>query len=473
MAHWLVMLAVVLAFWTAADAGAQPRAQKAQKAEPQKGQAQKKAAPAPEVPLHLYLAKGEPNACGEGCSEWIAVEGSFDSGAAGRAQAFLRRHGARKLPVYFHSPGGSGNAAIAIGRQLRQLGLTTGVAKTVPRGCASTSDQSDACRTAKRSPQPVAAEWRPDANCSSACVWAVIGGKARHVPAAARLGVHSPKFTVTRTFSDGRVQQLSAKQFSSFHRTKAAEHIALTRSYIRDMGIDGGLLETALKVPHESIHYLSRDQIAALGIDRREYTETHWFIAQTSSSTTLLSKWFVEARGADRKDYRLSIVLLSCSQPQRATIRYWRGLASDELGRRVNAIFSIGKHKARLSWTGNGTRLDALDNGAVFASSSDTVPFDELEAAAAHGAIGVIETDQIAVAARPRVIELGTQGLAEGIKVLRDKCTASAQPAPGWVDGTQAPWVPAQTAPQSFPSTPYGAFPAPELGLEKRNKTAK
>jgi hypothetical protein len=39
----------------------------------------------------------------------------------------LRKLGSRKLPVYFHSPGGSVIAAFQIGRLLRARGLTAGV----------------------------------------------------------------------------------------------------------------------------------------------------------------------------------------------------------------------------------------------------------------------------------------------------------------------------------------------------------
>src|SRR5215470_18899131 len=33
-------------------------------------------------PMIFVAATGEPNACGQGCSEWIAGEGEFDEGAA-------------------------------------------------------------------------------------------------------------------------------------------------------------------------------------------------------------------------------------------------------------------------------------------------------------------------------------------------------------------------------------------------------
>jgi hypothetical protein len=64
--------------------------------------------PAPAwLPVVFYVAKGEPNACGPGCREWIAAEGTFDRDAPQRLRALLNRLGQRKLPIYFHSPGGS------------------------------------------------------------------------------------------------------------------------------------------------------------------------------------------------------------------------------------------------------------------------------------------------------------------------------------------------------------------------------
>jgi hypothetical protein len=460
MTRGLVLLAAALALAWAAEAGAESRGQKAQKS------------PAVhELPLHIYLAKGEANACGEGCSEWIAVEGRFDAGSAGRAQAFLRRHAARKLPVYFHSPGGSGPDAIAIGRQLRQLGITVGVAATVPRGCASARDTAAACAAAKRSPQPVLAEWRPDASCSSACVWALLGGKVRHVPPAARLGIHSGKMTLTRRWSDGRVQQVSPKEAA--HKTRAAKAVANARRYIRDMGIDTALMDEALKVPHEDIRYLSRGEIAGFGIDRRAFAESPWFFTEFSSGARYVSKWIVEARGPERIDYRVSVVMFRCSSAHHAAIQYLRGLASDEVGRPAVATFAIGKHKARFTLRGDGTKQDAIDGGTQFSSAASYAPFDEVETAVAHGAIGIIETGVLADAKQQRVIELSTHGLADAIKQLREKCIPVAQPAPWvapvksapWAPPAQVPFVPAQAGGESAPASPYGAYPVPERGL--------
>jgi hypothetical protein len=448
--RWLLLLAIALALGFTVDAGARPGDQRTQKA---------RKAPDSKTPLRFYVAKGGRDACGEGCSTWIAAEGYFDQQADQRLRAFLKRQGARNLPIYFSSAGGNGATAIAIGRHLRQLGITAGVAKTIPHDCSPIGDQSSACRAAKRSNHPVQAEWRPDGRCNSACVYALIGGKTRHVPPSARLGVHAAKLTLIRKYSDGRERSLTAKEAPLLHKARAAEFDFQLRRYIRDMGIDRGLFETAAKVPHESVHYLTRDQIALFGIDRRDHTETGWFIAPMSANAIHVSNWIVEARGPDRKDYRTSIVSLSCSHTQRATVLYLRGLASDEVAGSVSAALAIGKHTANLAVARQQMKQDAIDTGALFSSSLAYVPFQELDAAAATGIIRVVETDRLAGTQSPRVITLSTHGLAEGIKALRSKCI---QPVPAWA-GTGVPYVPAKGAPQNAPQNswlPVSAQPA-------------
>src|SRR5262245_2413797 len=58
-------------------------------------------------PIVFYLARGAPDSCGPGCSEWIAAEGTIDLGAASRLRAFLAKIPAKtratRLPIYIHS----------------------------------------------------------------------------------------------------------------------------------------------------------------------------------------------------------------------------------------------------------------------------------------------------------------------------------------------------------------------------------
>jgi hypothetical protein len=86
-------------------------------------------------PMVFYVAKGEPNACGRGCSEWIAAEGTIVKDSPQHLRDLLKRLGQRKLPIFFHSPGGSVEAGMAIGRVMRERRMTAGVGRTIPRGC--------------------------------------------------------------------------------------------------------------------------------------------------------------------------------------------------------------------------------------------------------------------------------------------------------------------------------------------------
>ena len=57
-------------------------------------------------PMIFVVAKSEPNACGRGCSEWIAAQGQFDDGAPQRFREFLALLPKRDLPIFFNSDGG-------------------------------------------------------------------------------------------------------------------------------------------------------------------------------------------------------------------------------------------------------------------------------------------------------------------------------------------------------------------------------
>src|ERR1700704_5261593 len=86
-------------------------------------------------PLIFVVATGEPNACGRGCTEWIAGEGQFDEGAAQRFREFLAVLAKRDLPIFFNSDGGLVREAVQIGLILRESRMTAGVARTFPEGC--------------------------------------------------------------------------------------------------------------------------------------------------------------------------------------------------------------------------------------------------------------------------------------------------------------------------------------------------
>jgi hypothetical protein len=134
------------------------------------------AANTPMPDMDFYLARGEPGACGRGCSEWIAAEGKIDLQAPQRLRRLLSELGGRRLPIYFHSAGGAVFPAIELGRLIREHRLDTGVGRTIPFGCDRERPFEPLCEAAKQSGQEFQAEMDPLLGiCNSSCVWALAG----------------------------------------------------------------------------------------------------------------------------------------------------------------------------------------------------------------------------------------------------------------------------------------------------------
>src|SRR5215469_14682748 len=139
----------------------------------------------------FVVATGEPNACGRGCTEWIAAEGRFDEGAAQRFREFLAVLAKRDLPIFFNSDGGLVREAVQIGLILRENRMTAGVARTVAEGCRLGFPLDDACRRLMQSKREHRARlYFGGARCPSACVYAMVGPTTCQVDPGATLQFH-------------------------------------------------------------------------------------------------------------------------------------------------------------------------------------------------------------------------------------------------------------------------------------------
>src|SRR5215467_444356 len=366
-------------------------------------------------PMIYYLAKGEEGTCGPGCSEWIAAEGQIDAGSAQQLRSFLTRLGKRKLPIFFHSPGGNVTASTVMGRLLREREMTAGVSETIPVGCLGVSEQ--ACRVLKQSGQVLPATLRNVAACNSACVFALIGGKVRYVPPGARVGVHASKVVIYRV--DGGKINASSKQIASLQKMRLTELNVETRRYVQDMKIDVRLFDLATKVPHEDIHYLTRDEIVGFGIDSRDAPEAQWIAAEMLPQKIWAMKFFVEARGEGHSELRSNMIRLECASQREARLDYFRGLGSEERPARRNVELATPERKLPL-FGGLRFKVDAIEQGTSFELWSAELPLDFLETAGKQDHVEIVETDS--ARATPRVSRLSTVGLAQAIGTLRGRC---------------------------------------------------
>jgi hypothetical protein len=253
------------------------------------------------TPIEFYLAHGDANACGPGCSEWIAADGKIDAGAADRFRQLLRKLGDRRPPIYFHSPGGKVNDAMELGRLFRDKKFAVGVGHTVPLGCDSDKQSANSCESQKRAGQAVEAEISAkDYECNSSCVYALAGGAVRLVPPWVKLGIHDigidPNSTVPRGVTLTTVMQLS--------------HARL-RNYLRAMGIDDALFSAILATPNASIRLLQRDDIVRFGMDRREFGEAAWRFFDEPKPK--IRKLFFARADGDQPHYVDGVIEVGCN----------------------------------------------------------------------------------------------------------------------------------------------------------------
>ncbi len=285
-------------------------------------------------PMIFFVAKGEPNACGSGCSEWIAAEGYFDPDADRHFREFLDEPARRNLPVFFNSLGGGAKQSVAIGHMLRQYRMTAGVGRTIPEGCRPMVAMGDACRAVVASKREHRARFvAAGARCASGCVYALIGASARQVPRAAELGIHSVRY----------IWAVSDPARSSPPST-ALVHEGL-RNYAIELGVDPGLIDFAAKIDPDRIHSMTRSEIERFGIETRGFYETPWARLEETLLTFSVTKAWRQAE-AGSNDYRTRVIRLRCSNSFGFLLNYRTELSLFELQHAPASAARPGRRRA-------------------------------------------------------------------------------------------------------------------------------
>jgi hypothetical protein len=369
-------------------------------------------------PMVFYVAKGEPNACGRGCSEWIAAEGRIVDDTPQRLRDLLKRLGKRKLPIVFHSPGGSVEGGMAIGRVMRERRMTAGVGRTIPKGCDPLQEREAACDALKRTGRELLSELRTARTmCNSSCVYALIGAAVREVGAGARIGVH--QIAVSRYDEHGMPVAIDRKNPSplQLRQLRAAED-RLAR-YVADMGIDKALFTTAAQIGHERVRFLSLNEIARFGIDRREFHESRWMLDEGPPGPLAVVKFVVEASASEPKEYRITRVRLSCGRAAEIRVEYSREVSSLDHPASIavttrSDVFVLAPPRNKPALGYNDVRIE--DRLA-------RVPVTFFEDAAAGDGIEITQAPNVSMPEQPpRPMRLALDGLSDSIGVLAKQC---------------------------------------------------
>jgi len=347
-------------------------------------------------PMIFVVAMGEPNACGRGCTEWIAGQGRFDEGTAQRFREFLAVSGKRDLPIFFNSDSGLLREAVQIGSILRENRMTAGVARTVVEGCRLGFPLDDACRHLMQSKREHKARlYYGGARCASACVYAMVGALTRHVDPGATLRIHSS--------IGGEIE-------------KAENSL---RRYVVAMGVDPGLVGAAAKIPSRTFRGLSRGEMQRFGFETRGVYETPWFAYHGPAGEFLLLKSVTYPTGDTGDQYRTRTAGLTCS-PFHPSIRfmYHQELTAKESRTPPMIRAKIGDSVIDLT---------TLNPQRDLVEKSFYLEPQQLQRAIETGSFEITEMfDQSMIKKPSRVVNFSTLGLSANIVALESTCASKS-----------------------------------------------
>jgi hypothetical protein len=188
----------------------------------------------------VYHARGAAGACGEGCSEWLAAEGTVHWDGHKRMLAALDRFADRKRPFIFNVRGSSDfGVASSIGRILRERAIEVTAAETVVDQCGAISHSE--CTALKRADRAAEASVRSIGTCDIACVLILAGGVRRTLPETTAVIIQGSQITsrLGLNVSPERREGLRERFNRQF------------RLYFSQMGVDPQLADI-IDVNHES-----------------------------------------------------------------------------------------------------------------------------------------------------------------------------------------------------------------------------
>jgi hypothetical protein len=148
---------------------------------------------------------------------------------------FLKRTGRDNLHavIFLDSPGGVVLSAMELGAIWRKIGAAVVVAQISPGFFGGNGSLTNA-------------------QCLSACVYALIGGRKRVIPPESEVGIHKMFLTIDGT---------DVENYTSKDRANAKTLRDLLLGYTSRMGVSPELITRAERTPSEELHILTRGEI--------------------------------------------------------------------------------------------------------------------------------------------------------------------------------------------------------------------
>jgi hypothetical protein len=296
--------------------------------------------------------------------------------------------------------------------------MTAGVARTIPRGCDPLQERESACDTLRRSGRELPSEMRTARTmCNSSCIYALIGATVREVTAGALVGVHS--IALARYDENGitRLQPIATPSASDAAKLRSVN--AQLEKYIVAMGVDRGLFAAASAIKHERLRFISRDEVARFGIDRREFHESRWMLDEGPPGPLSVVKFVTEAKGGEPKQFRTMRFRLTCGRSSLINVQFERELASSDkpvsiaiMGAGSDLVLVASKAKPASGY--NDIEMESRFTRVTAAFFEDAAKSDTIE---------LVEAPDISALDKPpRRVKLSTAGLSSAIGALSQRC---------------------------------------------------
>ena len=140
-------------------------------------------------------------------------------------------------------------------------------------------------------------------------------------------------------------------------------------------------------------------------------------------------KFVAEASGEKRKQYRTSLIRLSCAGQGRIGLAHLRGLRSNEIAAPRSIVLSVEGERLSFPRAASMAKIDSLETGR-FEARYTSAPYAFFDAAATTGgSMNIVESDPTETAGSPRIVKLSTDGLAKALERLKKACDARQSPA--------------------------------------------
>ncbi len=360
--------------------------------------------------MQFYVVKGAPDACGRGCDRWIQLEGQIDSGAAARFRKFFVKLRDRNMPLYFYSPGGNLDQAMAMGALLHEKPATARVGRTILADCGFEAQDSDICLKLKRSGRELNGELTTrSVLCGSACPYLMLGASTREIAPDAALAVHNSRITITFTGGTPTPAMVAAANTRAHERSD--QNIA---AYFAKVRGDPALLALARTVKFEDMHVLTREEIARFGIDRREFADSPWIFEPGAHS--MVRKIGVQRR-AGEASFRMVQWRVVCFDSDRFELDFQRPIPANAA---FSAVSLASGGDKPLGFTYPPRRGAGIEQWSMRLSKASLQPLLDLPQAEFTETSLTSDGKQL-----PHKEKLTGDGLARSLDALLDTCPAA------------------------------------------------